>query len=130
MFAAALRTTALVVAMLAAWIIAGNAAYAVSAVSQPCHAARASSDVQARKVILALVKTVQAEGHHHNGGEHDQCHAGGMCCDAFCHAVMLTPEQNTTGVATHYAFYGMVADEGLFLRTAHGLDRPPRRFIL
>ena len=130
MFAAALRTTALVVAILAAWLVVGNAAYAVSAVQQPCHAAYA--EMQASKALLAHINAVQAEGNHHrnDGGDHNQRPTGGMCCDAFCHAVMLAFEQDMTGAEAHYAFYGMVADEGLFSHTVHGLDRPPRHLAL
>ena len=43
---------------------------------------------------------------------------------------MLAPEQAMTGAEAHYAFYGMVADDSLVSRAAHGLDRPPRRLAL
>lgn len=131
MILAASRAIVLVLAMLAGWIVVGDAAFAVPMSKAPCHSASYSegSATQAATGRLTPDDRAAADlGQRHVGDTRgrDDCPTGGACCDAMCHAVLIGAEPTADSAVMTFTSYPVVSEAPVASSVASGLDRPPR----
>ena len=129
------RAIVLVLAILAGWIVVGDAAFAVPTSKAHCHSASLTEGSESQVSTGRLSPDERAAtdiGRRHDGDTrgHDGCPTGGVCCDAMCHAVLIGAEPTTDAVVVTFASYPSVSEAPVVSPVVSGLDRPPRSISL
>lgn len=132
---AASRAIVLVLAMLAGWIVVGDAAFAVPTSKAPCHSALLieGSETQASTGRLTSDERAASDLVQRHDGDtrgHDGCPTGGACCDAMCHAVLIGAEPTADAAIVTFTSYPAVSEAPVVSSVPSGLDRPPRNTAL